>query len=224
MIIGSKQLPSHASLSLDTSATMSTLEEELLNDFADSGSEGEAEQQNGLLNDEATPTTNGTKERFNGLNEMDVDEEEDLDGDDDMDIGGLSRSDAYADADDEEEAKAKVERMQFGGVKDVQSVAKLMKTSEPVLEVCLTTPGVLMKLEVYIYCVNLALMFCVSSRKSHTFNHYHLTAKPHLLVISRTIRSMPSLPSLILCRSLSIMKLYSYISLFEIIILSDSLN
>ena len=114
---------------------MSTLEEELLNDFADSGSEGESEQPNGLFNHEATPSTDGTKERFNGFSDMDVDEEEDVDGDD---TGGISRSGAYADADDEEEAKAKVERMQLGGVKDVQSVAKLMKTLEPVLEVCLT--------------------------------------------------------------------------------------
>ena len=115
---------------------MSTLEEELLNDFADSGSEGEAEQQNGLFDGEAATTTNGTKAHFNGFNEMDIDEEEDVDEDDGMDVGGVSRSEAYADADDEEEAKAKVERMQLGGVKDVQSVAKLMKTLEPVLEVC----------------------------------------------------------------------------------------
>jgi U4/U6 small nuclear ribonucleoprotein PRP31 len=39
------------------------------------------------------------------------------------------------DVEDEDEAKARVEKMQLGGVDDVRSVASLMKTLEPVIEV-----------------------------------------------------------------------------------------
>ena len=44
-------------------------------------------------------------------------------------------NDSGIDVEDEEETKAKVEKMELGGVDDVRSVAKLMKTLEPVLEV-----------------------------------------------------------------------------------------
>ena len=109
---------------------MSTLADELLNDFEDSGSEDEGQAQNGLLHDDAPPVTNGIKPRYNGFAQMDVDEEEDEDqemGEDD--------SVKLEDIDDEEEAKAKVEKMQLGGVNDVRNIAGLMKTLEPVLEV-----------------------------------------------------------------------------------------
>ena len=43
--------------------------------------------------------------------------------------------------DDEEATKAKVEKMQLGGVDDVRSVAGLMKTLEPVLEVSTPLPS-----------------------------------------------------------------------------------
>jgi U4/U6 small nuclear ribonucleoprotein PRP31 len=62
--------------------------------------------------------------------ELDGDEEE---VDEDADMAGVN--DTAVDVEDEEETKAKVEKMELGGVDDVRSVAKLMKTLEPVLEV-----------------------------------------------------------------------------------------
>ena len=120
---------------------MSTLADDLLNDFADSGSEGEGEQQNGFLQDEVTPPASGlvnghgrksTSTGQDGGMELDDDEEEVGDEDEEMANGDASKVD---DIEDEEEAKAKVEKMQLGGVNDVRSVAGLMKTLEPVLEV-----------------------------------------------------------------------------------------
>ena len=114
---------------------MSTLADELLNDFEDSGSEGENEQQNGFLQDSASPPETGLANGHslasaNGV-VMDVDEE-DEDEDEEMADGAVAGRDA---PEDEEEAKAKVEKMQLGGVNDVRNVAGLMKTLEPVLEV-----------------------------------------------------------------------------------------
>lgn len=122
---------------------MSTLADELLNDFEDSGSEGEADRRNGFLHDEpSSPPPSATRQSstLNSSTEgivMDVDEEEDDDEDDDMELGnGGSRvSDSVEPAEDEEEAKAKVEKMHLGGVSDVRNVAGLMRTLEPVLEV-----------------------------------------------------------------------------------------
>jgi U4/U6 small nuclear ribonucleoprotein PRP31 len=113
---------------------MSTLADELLNDFEDSGSEGEAEN-GGLFPENGenpsglvanAPKTNG----HGGGMELDGDEEE---VDEDEEMAGMN--DAIDDQDDEEETKAKVEKMDLGGVDDVRSVAGLMKTLEPVLEV-----------------------------------------------------------------------------------------
>ena len=108
---------------------MSTLADELLNDFEESGSEGEGEEQNGFLQDGASPPpTNGAE--ATGSMILDGDEEDVGDEDETMKEG-----DQAAGAEDEEEAKAKVEKMQLGGVSDVRNVAGLMKTLEPVLEV-----------------------------------------------------------------------------------------
>ena len=114
---------------------MSTLADELLNDFEDSGSEaeGEDEQQNGFLQDDATPpATNGRAQAPEGSMVLDGDEE---DVSEDEEAAALGTNGAAADVEDEEEAKAKVEKMQLGGVNDVRSVAGLMKTLEPVLQV-----------------------------------------------------------------------------------------
>jgi len=114
---------------------MSTLADELLNDFEDSASEGENEQQNGFLQHTASPPEaglrNGQPSASTNGGVMDVDEE-DEDEDDEMADEGMAGRDA---PEDEEEAKAKVEKMQLGGVNDVRNVAGLMKTLEPVLEV-----------------------------------------------------------------------------------------
>lgn len=140
---GGRHLSSHPS-SLETTAwktlrTMSTLADELLNDFEDSGSDGEADR---FLHDEpSSPQPSAAKQSstLNGSSEgiiMDVDEEED-DDEEDMEMGNVGSrvSDSVEPADDEEEAKAKVEKMHLGGVSDVRNVAGLMKTLEPVLEV-----------------------------------------------------------------------------------------
>lgn len=126
---------------------MSTLADELLNDFEDSGSEGEAEN-GGLVPDHDEASTglqhvaksNGEHggHQDEGAMELDGDEEE-VD-EEDAAMGGTA--DAVADdLNDEEATKAKVEKMELGAVDDVRSVAGLMKTLEPVLEVCLhSTP------------------------------------------------------------------------------------
>ncbi|KAI9051022.1 hypothetical protein LZ554_005130 [Drepanopeziza brunnea f. sp. 'monogermtubi'] len=111
---------------------MSTLADELLQDFEDSGSEGEG-QNEGLFpdNEDTKNGLNGhaTHAGANGSMELDGDEEE-VDEDEDM-IGVANDG---LDVEDEEETKAKVEKMEMGGVDDVRSVARLMKTLEPVLE------------------------------------------------------------------------------------------
>ena len=112
---------------------MSTLADELLNDFEDSGSEGDGDQQNGFLQDGPSPPAANGHHAPEGSMVLDGDEEN-VDSDDEME--GTQGDGAVADIEDEEEAKAKVEKMQLGGVNDVRSVAGLMKTLEPVLEVC----------------------------------------------------------------------------------------
>ena len=109
---------------------MSTLADELLQDFEDSGSEGEEQQNGGLFpdNEEAKPALNS--HATNGGMELDGDEEG---AEEDEEMAGVD--DAVKDVEDEEETKAKVEKMQLGGVDDVRSVAGLMKSLEPVLEV-----------------------------------------------------------------------------------------
>ncbi|KAH8808374.1 hypothetical protein F5884DRAFT_900620 [Xylogone sp. PMI_703] len=110
---------------------MSTLADELLQDFEDSGSEGEETQDGGLFPDggEAGAGPQGYGEArlvANGDMELDGDEEEV----EDDEMGGVD-----LDANEDEDAtRAKVERMQLRGVDDVRSVASLMKTLEPVLE------------------------------------------------------------------------------------------
>jgi len=110
---------------------MSTLADELLNDFEDSGSEGEA-QNGGLFPDHNEATTGlAHAPKVNGHGAMELDgDEENLEEDEEM--TGVNDIDEL---DDEEATKAKVEKMQLGGVDDVRSVAGLMKTLEPVLEV-----------------------------------------------------------------------------------------
>jgi U4/U6 small nuclear ribonucleoprotein PRP31 len=114
---------------------MSTLADELLQDFEDSGSEGEEQRNGGLfpVDEEAKISLNNHATKPSGANgsmELDGDEEE---VDEDKEMSGVNG--AVVDSeDDEEETKAKVEKMQLGSVDDVRSVAGLMKTLEPVLE------------------------------------------------------------------------------------------
>ena len=108
---------------------MSTLADELLNDFEDSGSDGEGEKEQqengGLFPDNENRNLQLVNE--NGSMELDGDEE---DVDEEM-----AEMNMKEDVEDEEETKAKVEKMQLGDVDDVRSVAGLMKKLEPVLKV-----------------------------------------------------------------------------------------
>lgn len=156
---------------------MSTLADELLNDFEESGSEGEGEEQNGFLQDGTSPPQ--TKDAdTNGSMVLDGDEEDVGDEDETMKEG-----DQVAGAEDEEEAKAKVEKMQLGGVSDVRNVAGLMKTLEPVLEVSifhLPFAHVHTMETAFTSPEDIALTFFVASRKSPTIKICLPTSRQHL--------------------------------------------
>ncbi|EGC43010.1 pre-mRNA-processing factor 31 [Histoplasma capsulatum var. duboisii H88] len=114
---------------------MATLADELLNDFEESGSEDESTLANTLFPDKAAESDadGSAKVRDEGM-ELDGDEEEVNDDDADADIamdptGKLDKEMGEADA-----TKAKVEKMRFGTVSDVRSVASLMKTLQPILD------------------------------------------------------------------------------------------
>ena len=112
---------------------MATLADELLNDFEDSGSEGEGEKENGFNHDDDAKETNGIEHKAHSV-EADVDMDEGGD-DEDEDMADEEALHGLKTADTEEEAKSKVEKMKLGGVDDVRSVASLMKTLDPILEV-----------------------------------------------------------------------------------------
>lgn len=98
---------------------MSTVADDLLNDFGSSGDEAEDAERDGLVL--GPDNVNGDA--------MDLDAHED---EDEASEGG---DDEAGEAGDAEVAKAKVEKMEFSSVKDVRSVAGLMQTLRPVLEV-----------------------------------------------------------------------------------------
>lgn len=112
---------------------MATLADELLNDFEDSGSEDEGNKETGgfLQQDQGDEST----ERANGGMELDGDEEEVKDENEELDLLGVPKGESAGDRTEEEEAKDKIEKMELGGVSDVRSVAGLMKTLEPILDV-----------------------------------------------------------------------------------------
>lgn len=102
---------------------MTTVADDLLNDFGSSGDEAEDLEHDGLVpEDEAKDSRNA----------MDVDGDAEGAKHDDDDASENDPNDADA-------AKTKVEKMQLGAVKDVRSVASLMQNLEPILEVS-TTP------------------------------------------------------------------------------------
>ena len=205
---------------------MSTLADELLNDFEDSGSGGEGEQ-NGFLQDEPKSAIVGARGRQNGFNEMDVDEDEDPGEDEEMADGATLQTEPLEDADDEEEAKAKVEKMQLGGVNDVRSVAGLMETLKPVLEVglpFLPLRSTFKKLGIYICCVNIALTNCVPSRKSDITNRSRQRSKQLWWALLKITPNIISSRSQIRFPLLLITKSFSSTSLFETTIPPDFLN
>ncbi|CCC04934.1 unnamed protein product [Sordaria macrospora k-hell] len=115
---------------------MSSTLDELLQDFEDSGSEaGGEEYGDGLLDDGVVPAGNsGVDDAHVPLNDEDVDEGMGEGEDKDEAMGGVGADDSNA-VEDPEEAKAKVEKMHLGGVRDVRTVATLMNSLKPVLEV-----------------------------------------------------------------------------------------
>ncbi|KZF26397.1 Prp31 C terminal domain-containing protein [Xylona heveae TC161] len=118
---------------------MSTLADELLNDFEESGSEGEQDLSNEVPDEDGTQSPsvkNGIQQRSKSAEAdggMVLDDDEEAVGDEDEEMGD-NHMGALDDVEDEEEAKAKVEKMKLGAITDVRSVAGLMKTLEPVLE------------------------------------------------------------------------------------------
>lgn len=124
---------------------MTTVAEELFNDFEDGGSEqGDDEQQNdGLFADQGyteDAVANGCATGGNADVGMELEDDEEAPEDADL-AGGVPSHLKMDDAEDEEETKARVEKMQLGGVSDVRSVAGLMKQLQPVMEVSRPAPG-----------------------------------------------------------------------------------
>lgn len=112
---------------------MSTLVDELLQDFEDSGSEhGDERNGDDFLGDNDGDAINGTLAH----GDMDLDKGGFSGGEEAEDdvMGGTAEPGKQA-PEDPEEAKARIEKMQLKGVNDVRTVAGLMKSLEPVLEV-----------------------------------------------------------------------------------------
>ncbi|WPG99583.1 Hypothetical protein R9X50_00240100 [Acrodontium crateriforme] len=115
---------------------MTTIADELLNDFDDSGSEqGDAgeEHNSGLLETDglSPPAVRGSAQDGQVGMELDDDEEEVDDTALDDGAPGHLKMD---NVEDEEETKARVEKMHLADVGDVRSVARLMRQLEPVVE------------------------------------------------------------------------------------------
>ncbi|KAI1137964.1 pre-mRNA splicing factor [Hypoxylon sp. FL0543] len=109
---------------------MSTLADELLQDFEDSGSENGEEQNDGGL-DLDGPAVGPPQSHDNNDMILDGDEEEEPDEDEAM--GGMNGG-ATEPVEDEEATKAKVEKMQLGGVKDIRKVTTVMDRLDPLLK------------------------------------------------------------------------------------------
>ena len=119
---------------------MATLADELLNDFEDDDGQEEEEGTRDLAEGDdaaSVPAFNGTKSTGEAQDGggMDLDDDEEAVGEDEELMNGSSVNKAMEDAEDADETKHRVEKMQLGGVSDVRSVAGLMKSLEPVLEV-----------------------------------------------------------------------------------------
>lgn len=108
---------------------MSTLVDELLQDFEDSGSEqGDERNEDDFLGGDVLKADKDAQ----GEDDMDLDGG--AVGSEDEEMGGVPSGSKQA-PEDPEEAKARIEKMQLKGVNDVSSVARLMKSLEPVLQV-----------------------------------------------------------------------------------------
>lgn len=115
---------------------MATLADELLNDFEDSGSDND-DQANGFqdgqdVNGPAGGSLDSQLQNDSPEMELDGDEEAMEDAEEELTTKEAAGTETV---DDEEDTKAKVEKMRLGGVRDVRSVAGLMKILQPVLQV-----------------------------------------------------------------------------------------
>ncbi|ERF73479.1 hypothetical protein EPUS_04102 [Endocarpon pusillum Z07020] len=115
---------------------MTTLVDELLNDFDDSSSETGEHDQNGFLEDNVPSAQDDvpTSARTHSTSGMELDGDEEEISDAEEELAAQSNSTDLKDAPDEEETKARVEKMKLGVVSDVRNVAGLMKTLQPILE------------------------------------------------------------------------------------------
>ncbi|RKF62148.1 U4/U6 small nuclear ribonucleoprotein Prp31 [Erysiphe neolycopersici] len=113
---------------------MSTLADELLQDFEDSDSDEEEQRhvRENISQDNVTANSNGIS--FHDVNRegMELDDDEEAVDDEDHIMTGIETSNS--DVQDEDYMKANVEKMELGTVDDVRSVARKMKKIEPVLE------------------------------------------------------------------------------------------
>ncbi|KAI0423907.1 hypothetical protein F5Y09DRAFT_169860 [Xylaria sp. FL1042] len=117
---------------------MSTLADELLQDFEDSGSENGDVQDDAGLDLEggaaSSPPGRGSGQE-NGDMMLDGDEEGEPDEDEDEDMAGMEEMDGTVNAmEDEAAAKARIEKMQLGNVSDVRKVTSVMDRLEPLLK------------------------------------------------------------------------------------------
>lgn len=167
---------------------MSTLVDELLQDFEDSGSENGDERNDDFLgagDAPAVPHANG---------DMDLDGDG---GEEDDEMAGTDSSKQVPE--DPEEAKARIEKLQLKDVNDVRNVAGLMKTLEPVLEVSEPPSGPptstfqdIVKC-LHLYPWTLALTLCARPcRKSHSSKRNHRRRGTRASVTSRITRNTTS--------------------------------
>jgi U4/U6 small nuclear ribonucleoprotein PRP31 len=121
---------------------MTTIAEDLLNDF-ESDDDDNQDEQNGELfadhgySDEGLVDPGKLTGALNG-DHMELEGDEEQHDDEDPDAAAPSHL-KMDDAEDEEEAKARIEKMQLASVSDVRSVAGLMRQLEPVMEVSKST-------------------------------------------------------------------------------------
>ncbi|KAM0722878.1 hypothetical protein Q7P37_001076 [Cladosporium fusiforme] len=114
---------------------MTTVAEDLLNDF-ESGDENDEDQQNGeLFADHGYSEEDGAFKPSAAPNgdHMELEGDEERQDEEDPNVAAPSHL-KMEDAEDEEEAKARIEKMQLANVADVRSVAGLMRQLEPVIE------------------------------------------------------------------------------------------
>ncbi|KAI1492329.1 Prp31 C terminal domain-containing protein [Biscogniauxia mediterranea] len=112
---------------------MSTLADELLQDFEDSGSEnGEEGNDAGLqIDGPAVGALDSQHDNGDGHMMLDGDEEEEPDEDDEM--GGMDSA-AVDPMEDADAARARIEKIQMGGIKDIRKVTSVMDRLEPLLK------------------------------------------------------------------------------------------